>query len=110
MPLSGAAQSKMSLNGQRYYVDSNTIHAAGVTETMRNYKDVQKTVKIYHKFPKKLIVPDLKGSDDVTFDFIRTQQPEDLTWMVFNVSCASNAPNVHIRRCNRWRDSEGIAA
>lgn len=102
---------KLSLGGQRYYVNTDTHDAAGTTETLRNYKDVTKTIKIFHKFPNKMIVPDLKTIDDgVNMDFVRSQEPEHLTWMVFNVSCASNAPNIQVRRCNRWRDADGIAA
>lgn len=101
---------KLSLDGQRYHVNTQTMNAAGLAITERNYKDVSKTIKMYHKFPNKLIVPDLKTTDEITFDFIKSQEPDTLTWMIFNTSCASNAPNINIRRTNRWRDSDGIAA
>lgn len=105
---------KLSLDGQRYHVNTDTHDAAGDTSTVRNYKDVQRTVKMYHKFASKMIVPDLKTLnteiDGVNMAFVRSQEPEHLTWLVFNVSCAANAPNILIRRTNRWRDSDGIAA
>ena len=101
---------KLSVGGQRYYVNTDTQDAAGTTETLRNYHMVERHVKIFHKFPNKLIVPDIKTTDDITHDFVRSQEPEHLTWMVFNVSAASNAPDIHIRRTNRWRDSDGIAS
>ena len=101
---------KLSLGGQRYYVNTDTQDAAGTTETLRNYKLVERHMKIFHKFPNKLIVPDLKTSDNINDDFVRSQEPEHLTWMVFNVSAASNSPNIFIRRTNKWRDADGIAA
>ena len=101
---------KLSLSGQRYYTNTDTVDAAGTTETLRNTHIVERHLKIFHKFPSKLIVPDLKTTDNINNDFVRSQEPEHLTWMIFNVSAASNAPDIHIRRSNRWRDSDGIAA
>ena len=99
---------KLSLGGQRYYVNSDSV--TQTANTIRNYQQVDRHIKIYHKFPNKLIVPDLKTSDNINDDFVRSQEPEHLTWMIFNVSCAAHAPNIYIRRTNKWRDADGIAS
>ena len=99
---------KLSCGGQRYYVNSDSV--TQTANTLRNYQQVERHIKIFHKFPKKLIVPDLKTTDNINDDFVRSQEPEHLTWMIFNVSCAAHAPNIYIRRTSKWRDADGIAS
>ena len=39
---------------------------------------VTRTIKIFHKFPNKLIVPDLKTTDDIDNEIIRKNRRSSL--------------------------------